>query len=79
MFRKIRTIANVRVGRPDTPPHRPSHVRGVRMGNQRGSTAQQGGHEELGLEARASAERSTGINPQQRNPIDPRSPTLSPA
>jgi hypothetical protein len=30
-------------------------------------------------DGKATAERSTGVNPDERNPIDPNSPNLSPA
>ncbi|MBX5491015.1 MAG: hypothetical protein IRZ14_07635 [Chloroflexi bacterium] len=69
-------ISGLRVGKPDVTPSTPSHEPGVRQGNAPGSYEQQPGHLPDG---RATAERSTGINPKARNPIDPRSPTLSPA
>lgn len=66
---------NLRVGRRDVKPERPSHTPGVREGNQPGSYESQPGHLEDG---RSTARRSTGINPRDRDPIDPRSPNLSP-
>lgn len=75
-----RTIANVTVGRPQTRPSRPSHIRGIREGNARGSIGREVGIIPVGADmARGTAHRSTGINPARRNPIDPRSPNLSPA
>lgn len=76
---KRRVIANVVVGKPDVRPSKPSHVPGVRSGNSTGSMAKQRGIEPDGLGAKANPSRSTGINPKSRSPVDPRSPTLSPA
>ncbi len=61
------TQSNITVGRPETSPSLPSHVRGVHEGNQPGS------------QDREAVKRSTGINPRARRPIDPKSPLLSPA
>jgi hypothetical protein len=76
-----KTIANVRVGKAKTEPAAPAHTRGVRAGNRRrGSLDGQKGIEPTGpWSARGTAERSTGINAKARNPIDPRSPNLSPS
>jgi hypothetical protein len=52
-----------------------AHVAGIRMGNQPGSYDKQPGHLPDG---RATAERSTGINADKRNPIDARMPNLPP-
>lgn len=72
---KERTIANIRVGKTKVRPDLPSHVPGVRQGNEPGSYARTPGLLEGG---KVTARRSTGINPQARNPIDPRSPNLPP-
>ena len=85
MTRKRSTFANLKVGTPDTTPSSPSHVRGVRQGNTTGAVAQQGFYSvgpqhRRGLsDVRATARRSTGINARARDPIDPRSPNLSPS
>jgi len=71
----MKVIANIKVGKPDVSPSLPSHTRGVREGNEPGGYEKQGGHLPNG---RATAERSTGINAQKRNPIDPKSPNLPP-
>lgn len=71
-------VANIRVGKPDTTPSKSAHVDGVKEGN-RIHRARETGIYPVGLGARANARRSTSINPQKRNPIDPRSPNLSPA
>jgi hypothetical protein len=75
----MHTTANVRVGRPDTSMTAPSHVRGVREGNQRRSLERQVGIHPMGMMAVGTARRSTGINAKHRNPIDSNSPNLSPA
>lgn len=76
----MKKIANVRVGKPDVAPDKPSHTRGVREGNAPEALEQQAGlHPTDNNTARATAERSTGINPDSRNPIDPRMPNLTPA
>ena len=67
---------NLRVGKPQGDPAKSSHQAGVRQGNEPGSYERQAGNLPDG---RATAARSTGINPQARNPIDPRMPTLPPA
>lgn len=56
-------------------PESSSHVPGVREGNSTGNYEKQPGHTEDG---RSTAERSTGIRPQARNPVHPDSPNLSP-
>jgi hypothetical protein len=76
-----KTIANVRVGKPQTKPSAPSHTAGVKRGNARGNSDKEPGIKTARdrLSARATARRSTSINPEARNPIDPRMPNLSPA
>ena len=66
----------IRVGCPDIDPSIPTHVRGVAGGNQPGRYAKAPGHLPDG---RSTARRSTGINPEQRDPIMPEMPSLSPA
>ena len=65
----------IRVGKPDVRPDDPAHTRGVRQGNE-GPFDKQRGHLSDG---RATAERSTGINPSTHDPIDPSMPNLPPA
>ncbi len=79
MGRKVKRIGNIRVGKRDVRPDLPSHVPRVRQGNRRGNTAEQEGIIPEGRGARGTASRSTGINPERRNPIDPRMPNLSPS
>ena len=68
-------VDNLRVGKPQTTPSKPAHTPGVRQGNKLGSYERQAGHLPNG---RATARRSTSINPHLREPIDPRSPNLPP-
>lgn len=70
------TQGTIPVGKPDVDPSAPSHVQGVREGNARGGYDSQAG---LLPDGKATAARSTGINPDSRNPIDPNAPTLTPA
>jgi len=74
-------VANVRVGKPQTTPTAPSHTAGVKSGNARGNSEKEAGIKTAPdrLSAKATARRSTGINAEARNPIDPRMPNLPPA
>ena len=76
-----KTVANVRVGKAKTKPTAPSHTAGVKRGNARGNSEKEAGIKTAPdrLSARATARRSTSINPEARNPIDPRMPNLPPA
>ena len=56
-------------------PDMPAHTPGIRMGNQPGSYEKMRGHTPDG---RSTAERATGIDAGDRDPIDPRMPNLSP-
>jgi hypothetical protein len=66
----------IRTGTPDVHPETPSHTKGIKQGNAPGSYDSQPGHLPDG---RSTARRSTGINPEDRDPIDPGMPNLSPA
>jgi hypothetical protein len=57
--------------KPDISAHTP----GIRQGNSTGNYAKQSGHRPDG---RSTARRSTGINPDAMEPIDPSMPNLSP-
>jgi hypothetical protein len=69
-------MANLKLGHPDVSPDLPSHVRGVKEGNAKGNYERQPGHHPDGT---SDARRSTGINAERRDAIDPRMPNLSPA
>ena len=69
-------MADIRVGKPDTTPTAPAHIPRVAGGNDPGGYEKMVGHLPDG---KATAERSTAINADKRNPIDPNSPNLSPA
>ncbi|HEY0317310.1 MAG TPA: hypothetical protein VGC49_03350 [Solirubrobacterales bacterium] len=53
----------------------PAHTPGIKQGNERGNYERQRGHKPDGT---STAERSTGVNPQYEEPIDPSMPNLSP-
>jgi len=57
-------------------PDLPAHTPGINQGNSKGNYEKQSGHKADGT---STAERSTGVNPDQRDPIDPSMPNLSPA
>jgi hypothetical protein len=77
---RTKLIGNIRVGQSDTTPSAPSHTRGVHEANEPGRLEREPGIVNLnGTGARATARRSTGINAERRNPVDPGSPNLSPA
>jgi hypothetical protein len=65
----------IRIGKPDIDTQSLGHTPGVRQGNATGNYEKQGGHLPDG---RATAERSTGVNPEAENPIDPRMPNIPP-
>jgi hypothetical protein len=65
----------IRTGKADIDTQSLGHTPGVRQGNSRGNYESQGGHLPDG---RATAERSTGVNPDAENPIDPRMPNIPP-
>ena len=66
---------NLRVGTPDVSPDAPAHTPGIAQGNSTGSYEQMDGHL---ADGRSTSRRSTGINPEAMNPIDPSMPNLSP-
>jgi len=74
---KTHLFGNLLVGKPDVSPSAPSHTRGVHQGNR--PAARERGLISRDGTAKGTARRSTGINPDHHNPIDPRSPNLSPA
>jgi hypothetical protein len=53
-----------------------THVKGIPQGNSKGNYEKQAGHKPDGT---STAERSTGVNPDGHEPIDPSMPNLSPA
>jgi hypothetical protein len=69
-------MAGIRVGEPDVRPDLPAHTPGIMQGNARGNYEKQKGHQPDG---RSTAKRSTGVNPDAMEPIDPSMPNLSPA
>ena len=68
-------MADIKTGKgPD--PDIPAHVTGIKSGNSKGNYGKQAGHNPDGT---STAKRSTGVNPEGREPIDPSMPNLSPA
>ena len=59
---KTKTIANIKVGKPQIDPMRPTHIRGVREGNSVGNMKEDESLEPDGEGACATARRSTGIS-----------------
>ncbi len=73
-------IANVEIGKRQASPSKSSHVRGVRMGNAPGGLRREPGIDPMpDGSVRTNARRSTGVNADRHEPIDPRSPRLTPA
>jgi hypothetical protein len=68
-------MGGIRAGKPDIDTDNLGHIPGVRQGNARGNYESQEGHLPDG---RRTAESSTGVNPEARNPIDSRMPNLPP-
>jgi hypothetical protein len=77
-------MGDIRVGKPDTKQDASAHTPGVSQGNAPGGTDADPGFEETGEigqgrpSMRSWARKSTGINAEKRNPIDPNSPNLPP-
>jgi hypothetical protein len=78
-------MGNIRVGKPDTKQDAPAHTPGISQGNEPGGIERDPGLYQAGEHgsgrpgAKATARKSTAINPEKRNPIDPNSPNLPPA
>ena len=53
----------------------PAHTPGIKQGNSKGNYESQVGHKPDGT---STAKRSTGVDPQAQEPIDPSMPNLSP-
>ena len=68
-------MGRIRVGKPDVRPDTPSHVRGVRQGNEEGAYDKQKGHR---ADGKADARRSTGIGPKRHDAILKTMPNLPP-
>ncbi len=69
-------MADVRTGEAQADPTASAHTPGINQGNSKGNYEKQVGHLPDG---RRTARASTGVNPDARNPIDPRMPNLPPA
>jgi len=62
--------------RGEVSPDLPAHTRGINEGNSKGNYEKMSGHNPDGS---STASRSTGVNPDAAEPIDPSMPNLSPA
>jgi hypothetical protein len=69
-------MPNINLGNAQVTADLPAHTPGIQQGNAKGSYEKMAGHNSDGT---STAERSTGINPNAHNPIDPSMPNLSPA
>ena len=67
--------SNMSVGKGEVSPDAPAHTPGIKQGNEPGSYDDMEGHLPDG---RSTSKRSTGVNPDAMNPIDPSMPNLSP-
>jgi hypothetical protein len=68
-------MGEIRVGHPDVRIDLPSHVWGVRRGNEEGSYDREAGFHPDGT---VDSRRSTGINPKAHDPILPGMPNIPP-
>jgi hypothetical protein len=68
---------NLKIGKPDVTQDASAHTSGIRQGNS--PTTEDPGQQKIGQRLKATARRSTGINPEARNPISPGAPNLPPA
>jgi hypothetical protein len=68
-------MRGIRTGKRDVKPDLPAHTPGSTQGNTPGNYEKQPGHDPDG---RSTAKRSTGVNPDGMEPIDPSMPNLSP-
>ena len=67
-------MTRITTGKADVKQDASAHTPGVHQGNV-GPYERQAGHLPDG---RSTSRRSTGVNPEAQNPIDPRMPNLSP-
>ena len=70
---------HLRLGDPDTDLTAPSHVAGVPEGNRPGGAKRSSGLRFTDGIATATARRSTGVGAEDREPVDPNSPRLTPS
>ncbi len=83
--RKNNDTNNISVGKADVKTTAPTHVEGTTEANDPGHYESETGmvpHPAIGAgrpTGTSTAARSTGISPKSKNPIDPKSPNLSPA
>lgn len=68
-------MGRIRVGKRHVRPDFPTHVAGVRQGNEKDAYSKQLGFRKDGT---VDARRSTGVRPKEHNPILPTMPNLPP-
>ena len=77
-------MGDIRTGKPDTQPDKPAHTKGVNAGNEPGGVEADPGLYFTGERGagrpsvKATMRKSTGINPEKRDPIDQNMPNLPP-
>jgi hypothetical protein len=69
-------ILDLILGKKEVTPDLPAHTPGINQGNAKGNYGKMGGHKPDGT---STAARSTGVNADGAEPIDPSMPNLSPA
>ncbi len=67
---------HIKTGKADVSHEAPAHIKGINQGNATGNYDKMPGHKADGT---STAERSTGVDAESKNPIDPSMPNLSPA
>jgi hypothetical protein len=65
----------LKLGPVPVTPDMSAHTPGINQGNAKGNYEKMPGHNPDGT---STAERSTGVNPEAQQPIDPSMPNLSP-
>lgn len=68
-------MGRIRIGKAQVRPDTPTHVEGIKQGNEKGAYHKQVGHRADGT---ADARRSTGIAPKRHNAILKIMPNLPP-
>jgi hypothetical protein len=69
-------MLNLIMGKKEVTPDLPAHTPGINQGNAKGNYDKMAGHKADGT---STAVRSTGVNSDGAEPIDPSMPNLSPA
>jgi hypothetical protein len=78
MQHQTENVGDIIVGKKDVDMTLPSHVPGVHEGNWPKRLKRTSGIRTEEVDRKDAATRSTGINPHEHYPIDPRMPKLTP-